>query len=812
MVDEDMRGLISLGGLLELHKTIWKFRIDPGDPVGDIIAREQLRSYSQISQIGSLSAIPVSVYLMTKLFLHADAAFIAFALFYMAIITFLSIKGFYSHAYEDENLDAKKVFDGLRAEAIINGIGFASLLAFPLAFGQIPVGLDLAVIAMGAVLLGSFIYGSIPQVQSYYMAIMTTGLAAGFLINGGWNAIGMVSILVFNAFCTDYIYRLFFFNFAQRHKYAAKQREAAETVRLLLNDYAEQSSDWLWEVDANGYIINPSARFAAAVDREIGDLRGMALVNLFANSTERNRLTEELAAGEAFRDHKVPITINGKNCWWKLSGRPMRNADGVTSHIRGVAADITEAKNAEERVAHLAHFDSLTDLPNRALFNQVLARSLHRSRNQKLAILYIDVDHFKGINDTLGHGAGDLVLKAVASRLEYSVGIENMVARLGGDEFAVSLRNIETADAALDRANTIIEQLCEPVMVEGQPVSIGVSVGIAVSPDNGKNVDDLMRHADIALYHAKENGRGRAALFEVSMGEAVRDRRKIEMDLRTALQNDELELQYQPLINIETRATLGYEALLRWNHPERGLIMPDVFIPVAEDTGLIVPLGEWVLRTALEEMTKWPEHLSVAVNLSPTQMRSDNLLPTIVNALAASGIAPERLELEITESVLMNDSQDNVELLHKIRSLGVRIALDDFGTGYSSLNYLRSFPFDKIKIDRCFVDEVDSREDCRAIIRAVTGLASSLGMITTAEGVERDDQLSKLREEGCLQVQGYLFSKAIQASEVEGRADVVDTAVPQTLAALPPKGEAATGDKSVGQNTDDSDETTRKVG
>ena len=297
----------------------------------------------------------------------------------------------------------------------------------------------------------------------------------------------------------------------------------------------------------------------------------------------------------------------------------------------------------------------------------------------------------------------------------------------------------------------------------------GASIGIALCTSSGSGADEMLKFADIALYHAKNNGRGCVSVFEESMGTAFQDRRNIELDLRSALQRNELELRYQPLVNIESEDTIGYEALLRWHHPTRGMIMPNAFIPVAEETGLIVQLGEWVLRSALQELCNWPEHLSVAVNLSPSQMRSPNLIPTIVNALAATGTDPSRLELEITESVLMSDSQNNVELLHKIRALGVRIALDDFGTGYSSLNYLRSFPFDKIKIDRCFVEDVDSREDCRAIVRAVTGLASSLGMVTTAEGVERDGQLDQLKQDGCVQVQGYLFDKALPANQIEGR-------------------------------------------
>ena len=308
-----------------------------------------------------------------------------------------------------------------------------------------------------------------------------------------------------------------------------------------------------------------------------------------------------------------------------------------------------------------------------------------------------------------------------------------------------------------------------PFSVDGHNVAIGISIGIALSADPLDSAEELLQRADIALYRSKENGRGRLTIFEPEMLQVLQDRRAMELDLQYALRRSEFELLYQPLIDIETGQPVGYEALVRWNHPTKGTVMPNEFIPVAEATGAIIPLGEWVIRTALHEMRNWPGHLSVAVNLSPAQMRSPNLLPTIIHGLASAGVESRRLELEITETVIMSQDQSNIDLLNRIRSLGVQFALDDFGTGFSSLNYLRSFPFDKIKIDRCFVDEVDSREDSRAIIRAVTGLASSLGMMTTAEGVERSDQLSQLKLEGCVQVQGYLYSEAMPAGSVVGR-------------------------------------------
>lgn len=772
---------ITLQRLLEMQKKVWNFKISVDPETAELVAREQLKSFSQISRIGILITLPLGIYALVLLFAFAEPTYIAISCFFLCVAGFMGGRNYFRQvALDPDTADYKAVIKGIYIESVITGIAFSSILSIPFAFGQIPFSLDVAILAMGALALGGFVYGSIPRAQTYYLLITTTIHAISFIAAKGYSGISAAVLLIFFALCIDYIFRMFFFNFVQRHIHAAKQKDAAETVRLLLHDYAEQSSDWLWEVNADHLIVNPSARFATAVDKEIRDLRNMPLVDLFEDSTERNQLIQSLAAGEAFRDIHAPIKIGGKLRWWRLSGRRIKTKDGVSKHIRGVAADITSARKAEARVAHLAHFDSLTNLPNRALFNQSLQRSVSRMRDdQKLAVLYLDLDDFKTINDTLGHGAGDMILKSVANRLENTIGIQGMVARLGGDEFAISLRNCGSNKDVIHIAKKIIENVSEAVMVDGQRVATGVSIGIAIAPESGTSCEELIKYSDIALYHAKENGRGCASLFEPSMHEAVQERRNIELDLRAALKRNELELFYQPLVNIETSEIIGYEALLRWNHSEKGMIMPDVFIPVAEETGLIVQLGEWVVRSALHEVANWPEHLTVAVNLSPAQMRSPNLMPTIINALATTGIAPHRLELEITESVLMNDNQSNVELLHKIRSLGVRIALDDFGTGYSSLNYLRSFPFDKIKIDRCFVDGIDSREDCRAIIRAVTGLATSLGMVTTAEGVERSDQLSQLKLEGCVQVQGYLFSKAMPAAHVVGRiAPTVERPVP----------------------------------
>ncbi len=627
------------------------------------------------------------------------------------------------------------------------------------------------------------VYGSAVR----FIAFFTLGVSAALLVFG--TPLAFYGLVCMVLYCVLFIWRakLSGQSFAIRNIRAAEADDAAETVHLLLNEYEEHASDWLWEADGDRRIVKPSDRFQAAARADAAALAGTPLFELFDDDHDRAVLQRLLEKGQSFRDVVAKRTVGDEEFWWSLSGRPILDRDGAVTGMRGVASDVTAAKRAEARVAYLAHYDSLTDLPNRMLFNETLARALARRRDDGfVAVLYADLDHFKAINDTLGHGVGDHVLKVAASRIEALLGLQDMVSRLGGDEFAVLLADVRSHDDAIAIALQITTAMAEPIMVEGQQILIGSSVGVAFAPDHGNIAGDLIKHADLALYHAKENGRGSHAVFEAGMHEAMQAKRMVEVDLRVALSREQLELFYQPLINIESGAITGYEALLRWNHPDNGMVMPDVFIPVAEETGLIVPLGEWVIRNALMEVTRWPEHLSVSVNLSPAQMRSSNLLPTVINALAASGVPAHRLELEITETVLMHETEANLAVLHQLRSLGVRIALDDFGTGYSSLNYLRSFPFDKIKIDRCFVDDVDSRDDSRAIIRAVTGLASSLGMVTTAEGVEREDQLDQLRSEGCTEVQGYFFARPLPARNVVGRSsNTVEAASPKVGAVKP---------------------------
>jgi diguanylate cyclase (GGDEF)-like protein/PAS domain S-box-containing protein len=442
--------------------------------------------------------------------------------------------------------------------------------------------------------------------------------------------------------------------------------------------------------------------------------------------------------------------------------------DGRDGYLVAIV-DVTERRKAEARIAYMAHHDGLTNLPNRELYQERLKQALEpgQSGNKKVAVLCVDLDLFKNVNDSFGHPMGDRLLESVADRLRSEVRGNNLVARLGGDEFAVILASDVSPNEASDHAARLIRVLSARYDIDGIEVIIGASIGIALSPGDGETSEELMRNADMALYRAKSDGGGVHRFFEREMDRQAQKRRDMEIDLRRAFANGEFEVHYQPLVNIAADRISGFESLLRWRHPEKGMISPADFIPVAEDIGLIVSLGEWVLREACTEAVKWPADIKVAVNLSPVQFRSRNLVQVVISALAQSGLPPRRLELEITESLFLAETEANLAILHQLRELGISFSLDDFGTGYSSLSYLRSFPFDKIKIDRSFVKDLAQRSDCVAIVRAISGLGRSLNITTTAEGVETTDQLDRLRAEGCNEVQGFLFSAAKPAAEVE---------------------------------------------
>jgi diguanylate cyclase (GGDEF)-like protein/PAS domain S-box-containing protein len=480
---------------------------------------------------------------------------------------------------------------------------------------------------------------------------------------------------------------------------------------------------------------------------------------------------------EIRQDHlerRVPYLVEyrlrhrmGSYVWVRARGQAIWDKAGNPVRMAGSVEDITERVVLEQRLAFMAHHDGLTGLSSRSVFvDQVKERLRLSLRGSSFALLFIDLDGFKSINDTLGHAAGDEVLKIVAERLGASVDSADVLARLGGDEFALLHTSANPTETAGGVAQRIIQAINQPLRIDQSSAVVGVSIGIAIAPQDGLDAASLMNRADLALYSAKHSGRGTFRFFRSEMGSRNRDRRALEIDLRQAMANAELEICYQPLINLETNLISGFETLLRWNHPDRGVVPPGEFIPVAEATGLINQIGEWVLLQACQEACNWPEHIRVAINASAVQFQGGHITLAVVRALAQSGLAPTRLELEITESVFLEETEEALETLRQLHNLGVHIALDDFGTGYSSLGYLRRFPFDRIKIDASFLRNLNSGTNDLELVHTIISLAARLGVATTAEGVETEEQLEAVRAEGCTEVQGYLFGSPRPAHEI----------------------------------------------
>ncbi len=631
----------------------------------------------------------------------------------------------------------------------------------------------LAIAATSHMAAAGYTMRTLPRAALAYIAILGVGVVFGVLRTRDADALAICALIIASSLLLSQMaitaHRLFVIRILKERDATA----ASETVRLLLNDYEDQGSDWLFELTEEGKLYNVSNRFAEATGLTVEMLNGREFASLFTPSPEVDQLRDHMAERRAFRSLTLSLQQQGGGDvkWWSASGRPANGGPTSLVRFRGVICDISAEKQAEARVRHLAHYDSLTELPNRLKFTLALNRAFAETNapEQQIAALYVDVDNFKSINDMFGHLVGDAFLRTVAGRLQRAIseshlGSElNLAARLGGDEFAVMLIGRDAGEQVSRLAERIVTDLAQPYTVQGHEINSSVSIGIAIAPQHANSAQVLLSNADIALYAANDRGRNQWQMFATGMDTAVQERHALERDLRSALTNEELRLYLQPLVDVESGQEAGFEALVRWQHPVRGLVAPLDFIPVAEESGLIVPIGEWVLRTAIREAASWDVPMTIAVNLSPVQLRSANLLPTVINALGESGLDPSRLELEITEGVLMHDSEANIATLNRLHALGVKIALDDFGTGYASLNYLLTFPFDKIKIDRSFVTDLETRQDCREIVGAVIGLANRLGMCTLAEGVEQEAQLIKLREQGCEMVQGWLFGKALPA-------------------------------------------------
>jgi diguanylate cyclase (GGDEF)-like protein len=552
-----------------------------------------------------------------------------------------------------------------------------------------------------------------------------------------------------------------------------KEQEEALRVRNFQFDTAiNNMSQGLCFFDSDHRLIVCNDRFISMYDIapervspgmsliEIVDLRFEAGSFPAMTRDEYLHWRTNVAVSNEAKDSIVEL-MNGRT--FKIRHRPMPGGGWVATH-----EDITEQRQSEVKIEYMAHHDALSDLANRVLLNVRLEHALGRVQHgEMVAVHHLDLDQFKAVNDTFGHPCGDKLLRTVAERLRGLVGEADTIARMGGDEFVIVQATIADPADATSLAQGVIGALSEPYDIDGQQAVIGVSIGISVGPGDGSNPDKLLRNADLALYRAKSDGRGTFRFFEPVMDLQMQTRRILEQDLRKALPSGEFELYYQPVVNLASKEISGFEALIRWNHPSKGMISPADFIPLAEEIGFIVPMGEWVIRQACATAAQWPDNLHVAVNISAIQFRSPGLMQVIVSALTASGLAPTRLEIEITESVLLHNKEATLAVLHQLRALGIRIAMDDFGTGYSSLTYLQSFPFDKIKIDRSFVKNITENSSSLTIVRAVAALANGMGMTATAEGVETAEQLHSIASEGCTEMQGFLFSKPLPAAEIE---------------------------------------------
>jgi diguanylate cyclase (GGDEF)-like protein len=561
---------------------------------------------------------------------------------------------------------------------------------------------------------------------------------------------------------------------ARTDRRRAEEADEGRLAAKMIAEFEGQGTGWFWEADRGGRVTYLSAKVAGElVDNGVAPV-GRLLTDLFrmdsaTPGTERT-LGFHVSSRTSFSDYSVCAAHDpAAERWWSISGRPVVDELGRFQGFIGSGTDLTEKRKSEAEITRLALYDGLTGLANRQRMRFSLDKTLHQLAGpyRHAALFLMDLDRFKAVNDTLGHQAGDALLKQVAQRLERGVGTAGLVGRIGGDEFQVLLPGIDNRETLATLARDLIASLSQPYFIAGSSISIGCSVGIALANRHGEDAEALTRNADLALYAAKGDGRGVHRFYSDDMLAGAQSRKQLEDDIRAALSDGDFHLVYQPIVSTRDARIVGYEALLRWDHPTRGAVSPGEFVPVAEECGLIEALGEWVLRTAAAEAGRWPGNVRVAVNVSPIQFANPVLPAIVTSAIANAGLAPGRLELEITEGVFLDDSGSSEQMFKTLKGIGVRLALDDFGTGYSSLGYLRTAPFDKIKIDQSFVrGAAQPGNRNAAIIKAIVTLADTLGMETTAEGVEVQDEIDLVSELGCSHIQGYVYGRGVRADEV----------------------------------------------
>jgi diguanylate cyclase (GGDEF)-like protein/PAS domain S-box-containing protein len=647
---------------------------------------------------------------------------------------------------------------------------------------QLPVQQHRAIIVLWCafIVAGCLATAPLPRASLCFNILTSLAGSVAVALHGGASAIGLIIALQILSLLTFFCSGVFSIVIAQRHLLGLALDERDDDVGLLMQDFVEISSQWLWRITADGKFTNVPVGLAIFLGQSAEQLVGSDLMDHMNKLTlKQSRYTDEgdkllmfanqLHMKQPFKDMAFQVAHADHRAWWSITAQPVFDSLGSFDGFRGVIADISERLAETQEIIKLAHYDSLTGLHNRASFIDQISTAWQRYKitGREFALLSIDLDHFKQVNDTFGHPAGDALLREAAQRITSAIGPRDVAARLGGDEFAV-LHWVEgNHDYIPIMAQKIIAHLHEVFIIDNCPVRIGASIGMAIAPLHGTDPDSLARNGDAALYRAKAAGRGNAVMFDESMQDWLQRRRRLETDLRVAVSSNALQLAYQPVIDTKKRSISACEALVRWNHPEFGWVSPGEFIAIAEEAGLILALGEWVLREACKTAASWPASISVAVNLSSHQLQAGTLLKVVEDTLQETGFSADRLDLEVTETVVLDATQNVLDVMHKLRAMGVRISLDDFGTGYSSLSYLRSFPFDRIKIDRSFVIDALESPTSAAIIETIIQLAQKLNMGLTVEGVETMPQYDMVKRLGADCIQGYLFSKPLFADALE---------------------------------------------
>jgi len=665
-------------------------------------------------------------------------------------------------------------------DTVIEGIALAAIWSLPeLIFGAYAgptTALNLWIVVSLLMTASAVAMAALPLATLVFLGILGSALSAMMYFVGG-PLLAAIALLFTALLMIGCFMRGKALVVIRAGEIAIAERD--ETVSLLLRESEAQegnSADWLWETDASRRIVRAGPRFAHSLGLNPLEVNGMPFLQMLAGPTWEagnfspglRTLAAKLKGRSAFRDLLLPVEINGEQHWWEMAATPRFDDTGAFVGFRGVGSDVTEQRASEDKISRMARYDTLTGLPNRLLINETLTQAMADAEKwgSRCALVMIDLDRFKAVNDSLGHQIGDRLLSRVSERLAQMMSENEVIGRLGGDEFAVVVRDASDSARVEKLAQTVIEALSRPYDIDKHTLYVGASVGVATGPRDGRTAEMLIRSADLALYRAKDAGGGTFRSYEPQLHVDAEERRVLEMALRKAVQNNELHLHYQPVVAADTGDLTGFEALLRWTHPELGPISPVKFIPLAEEARLIGPIGEWVLRTACDEAARWSSTARVAVNVSPDQLHNPTFVSVVSSALANSGLPAERLELEVTESVFMREGTGATKVLERILDLGVRLSLDDFGTGYSSLGYLSRTRFSSIKIDRSFVQGASKGvPEAIAIIRAVVALAQSLGMATTAEGVETEEEHLMVKSLGCTKVQGYYFGRPLPVEE-----------------------------------------------